>query len=417
MTLQEIEAKKVELRNAINEAKDEEELNKLAEEVEAINNEVPEAEEKVEEKTQPSEDVAIEEEVKEEGDKVEITPEEERSLLKDIDNIEQRSLKNLEIRGEKKMEEKEFRNSKEYVEAYANYIKTGEDKEIRALITTGGYATGNSATVEVPDVVYDIVKTAWEREDLMTRVRTLAIKGNFKVQFEASAGEASVHQEGNSAPSEESLVLGVVTIVPSSIKKWISISDEVVDLRGIEFLRYIYDELTYRIAKKCADDLVYAITQLPSSLSPNGETGVYDTVSANAISTAPAVDTIAKGIANLSDEARNPIIVMNKLTYANFKAQQYANGYGVDVFEGLPVVFNKSLPAYDSANANAVYCIVGDFENGAMATYPNGDDITIKYDEMTDMTKDLVRILGRRYVGLGLVADKSFALIKKPASV
>ena len=404
MTLEEIEAKKVELRNAINEAETEEKLEELKAEVEAINNEVPEVaeEEKVEEE-QPKE---------EEKETVEIKPEEERSLLKDINNIETR---NLSMKGNGKMEE--FRNSNEYVEAYADYIKTGEDKEIRALITTGGYATGNSATVEVPDVVYDFVKTAWEKEDLMTRVRTLAIKGNFKVQFEASGDAAAIHTEGQSAVSEESLVLGVVTITPQSIKKWISISDEVVDLRGIEFLRYIYDELTYRIAKKCADTLVGAIAQLPSSLSPNADTGVYDTVSANKVATAPAVDTIATAISNLSDEARNPIIVMNKLTYASFKAVQYANGYGVDVFEGLPVVFNSSLPAYDTASANAVYCIVGDFENGAMATYPNGDDITIKYDEMTDMTKDLVRILGRRYVGLGLVADKSFALITKPASV
>ena len=410
MTLEEINAKKVELRNAINEAQDEEELNKLAEEVEAVNNEVPE---EAEADVVEGED---EKEPKEEKEAVEITPEEERSLLKETQNIETRNLS--ELKGVKKMEEKvELRNSSEYVEAYANYIKTGEDKEIRALITTGGYATGNSATVEVPDLVYDIVKTAWEREDLMRRVTTLAIKGNFKVQFEVSGDSAVVHQEGNSAVTEESLVLGVVTLTPKSIKKWISISDEVVDLRGEAFLRYIYDELTYRIAKKCADELVYIIKTLPSSLSANGETGVYDTVSANAISTAPAVDTIAKAIANLSDEARDYTIVMNKLTYANFKAVQYANGYGVDVFEGIDVVFNNSLPAYDSADANAVYCIVGDFRHGAMATYPSGNDIDIKYDDVTDMTKDLVRILGRRYVGLGAVADKSFALIKKPASV
>ena len=62
------------------------------------------------------------------------------------------------------METKEFRNSKEYINAFAEYIKTNDDKELRALITTGGYATGNSATVEVPDMVYDIVKTAWERD-------------------------------------------------------------------------------------------------------------------------------------------------------------------------------------------------------------------------------------------------------------
>ena len=354
------------------------------------------------------------EEVKEEGV---ITPEEERSLLKDSENIEQRNVqvKPIERKEDFKMEEKELRNSKEYIEAYAEYVKTGEEKELRALITTGGYATGNSATVEVPDLVYDIVKTAWNREDLMRRVRTLAVKGNLKVQFEVSAGDASIHQEGNSAVSEESLVLGVVTLTPKSIKKWISISDEVVDLRGEAFLRYIYDELTYRIAKKCADELVGIIKQLPSSLSAN-EDGVYDTVSANKITTAPAVGTIAEAIANLSDEARNYTIVMNKLTYANFKAVQYANGYNVDPFEGIDVVFNNSLPAYDSADAAAVYAIVGDFDHGSMATYPNGDDITIKFDDITDMTKDLVRILGRRFVGLNAVADKAFTLIAKPGS-
>lgn len=354
------------------------------------------------------------EEVKEEGA---ITPEEERSLLKDSENIEQRNVqvKPIERKEDFKMEEKELRNSKEYIEAYAEYVKTGEEKELRALITTGGYATGNSATVEVPDLVYDIVKTAWDREDLMRRVRTLAVKGNLKVQFEVSAGDASIHQEGNSAVSEESLVLGVVTLTPKSIKKWISISDEVVDLRGEAFLRYIYDELTYRIAKKCADELVSIIKALPSSLSAN-EDGVYDTVSANKITTAPAVGTIAEAIANLSDEARNYTIVMNKLTYANFKAVQYANGYNVDPFEGIDVVFNNSLPAYDSAAAAAVYAIVGDFDHGSMATYPNGDDITIKFDDITDMTKDLVRILGRRFVGLNAVADKAFTLIAKPGS-
>lgn len=354
------------------------------------------------------------EEVKEEGS---ITPEEERSLLKDSENIEQRNVqvKPIERKEEFKMEEKELRNSKEYIEAYAEYVKTGEEKELRALITTGGYATGNSATVEVPDLVYDIVKTAWNREDLMRRVRTLAVKGNLKVQFEVSAGDASIHQEGNSAVSEESLVLGVVTLTPKSIKKWISISDEVVDLRGEAFLRYIYDELTYRIAKKCADELVSIIKALPSSLSAN-EDGVYDTVSANKITTAPAVGTIAEAIANLSDEAGNYTIVMNKLTYANFKAVQYANGYNVDPFEGIDVVFNNSLPAYDSADAAAVYAIVGDFDHGSMATYPNGDDITIKFDDITDMTKDLVRILGRRFVGLNAVADKAFTLIAKPGS-
>ena len=355
------------------------------------------------------------EEVKEEVNEGEITPEEERSLIKDTEALEKRSAENLNIverKDEVKME-KELRNSKEYIDAYAEYVKTGDEKELRALITTDGYATGNSATVEVPDMVYDIVKTAWEREDLMRRVRSLSVKGNLKVQFEVSADGASVHQEGNTAVSEESLVLGVVTLTPVSIKKWISLSDEVVDLRGEAFLRYIYDELTYRIAKKCADELVAKIKQLPQSLSANGETGVYDKVSANKITSAPAIGTVAQAIANLSDETRDITIVMNKLTYANFKAAQYGANFPVDPFEGATVVFNNTLPAYDSAEGGAVYMIVGDFNHGALANYPSGEGIEIKYDNTTLMTSDLVRILGRRYIGCDAVADKSFALVAK----
>ena len=174
------------------------------EELEERKAQIEEEENKVEEEVKEEVTEEPAEEVKEE-----ITPEEERSLLKDTQNVESRSAENLELRSierKEKMEEKvEVRNSKEYIEAFANYIKTGEDKEVRALITTGGYATGNSATVEVPDMVYDIVKTAWEREGLMARVRNISVKGNLKVQFEVSGGAAVIHQEGNSAVTEESL--------------------------------------------------------------------------------------------------------------------------------------------------------------------------------------------------------------------
>ena len=398
---------------------DEEKRNLIdsAETVEEVEEKVQEIEAAEEVKEEPKVEEPLQEE-KEEEPKEDITPEEERKLLKETTEVEERSsveLRKIERKeGEKKMEE--LRNSKEYIEAYADYIKTGEDKEMRALITTGGYSTGNSATVEVPDMVYDIVKTAWERDDLMARVRTLSVKGNFKVQFEASAGDATVHQEGNSAVSEESLVLGVVTLTPVSIKKWISVSDEAIDMRGEAFLRYIYDELTYKIAKKCASELISKIAQLPQSLSANDD-GVYDTVSAAKITEAPAIGTIAKAISNLSDEARDITIVMNKLTWGAFKDAAANANYPVDPFEGIKPIFNNSLPAYSAASANAVYCIVGDFNHGSIANYPNGEGIEIKLDDTTLMTSDLVRILGRRYVAAAPVADKAFCLIGKPASV
>lgn len=381
--LEEIEARKLELRDELEKTEEPEKVEEINNEVEALNEEVQEIEKH------------------EEENKVAEALEEKKAFAKEINSKEER----------KTMDNKEIRNSKEYIDAYAEYIKTNDAKELRALLTTGA-----SGTVEVPDMVYDIVKTAWEREDLMARVRTLSVKGNLKVQFEVSGDSAVIHTEGGSAVSEESLVLGVVELIPVSIKKWISLSDEVLDMRGEAFLNYVYDELTYRIAKKAADTLVGKIAELPQSLSANGS-GVYDKVSANKITTAPAIGTIAKAIANLSDETRDITVVMNKITYGAFKEAQYGANYPADIFEGATVVFNNTLPAYGSADANAVYCIVGDFNHGALANYPEGDGISIKYDDTTLMTQDLVRILGRKYVGVEPVADKSFCLIAKPSSV
>lgn len=404
-----------EKRDLINSAESEEELAEAVEKIEA-EKEPEEIIEEAKEIVEEAEEEKVEESEKTEEAPEEITPEEERSLLKET--IEERSavvVKAIERKEEKEME---MRNSNEYIEAYADYVKGRKDaKELRALITTEGYSTGNTAVVEVPDIVADFVKTAWEREGLLAKVRKLAVKGNFKVQFEVSGSEATAHTEGQSAVSEEELILGVVELKPESIKKWISISDEALDLRGEEFLRYIYDELTYRIAKKTADTLVYKISQLPATLQANGETGVYDKVSANKVTEAPAVGTIAKAIANLSDETSDITIVINRLTWGAFKEAQKTANYDADIFEGCDVVFNNSLPAYASANGNAVYGIVGDFGHGAIANFPNGDNIDIKYDDTTLMTSDLVRILGRRYVAVEPVADKSFALLVKPASV
>ena len=390
---------------------------KSLEELEEIKAQIPEEKPQEEVKEAEEEKVAEEvlEEVKEAEEPAEMSIEEERSIMA---GVEEKSVNPMELRKVGNKMEIETRNSKEYVEAYAEYCKGNKDaKELRALITTGGTGESNSKTVAVPDMVYDFVKTAWDRARLMQKVRRISVQGNLKVQFEVSADGAVKHTEGADAVNEESLVLGIVSLTPVSIKKWISLSDEVLDMRGEEFLRYIYDEIVYRIAKKCEDELVGIVKALPQSLSPNGVTGIYDKVSANKITTAPAIDTIAQAIANLSDETSDITIVMNKLTYANFKQIQYTNNYGLDIFEGHDVVFNNTLPAYDSANANAVYAIVGDFNHGALANFPAGDDIEIKYDDKTQMTADLVRILGRRYVGMNAVADKSFTLIAKPASV
>lgn len=387
--IEEIEARKVELRDEVEAAETTEQVEELNKEADALNEE--------------AEQIAKQEENEKDAEELE----EKSYAAKELEKVEVKSMKE---------QIKELRNSEKYINAFAEYVK-GNNEEMRALLTeNAGTFEGSSSTVAVPDFVYDIVKTAWEKDDIMSLVRKVSVQGNLKVNFEASASDAVEHAEGSGAVTEESLILGIVELKPVSIKKWISISDEVYAMRGEEFLRYVYDELTYKIVKKTADSLIAKIAALPQSLTVNDD-GIYDTVSANKITEAPAMGTIFNAIANLSDEAGDYTIVMNKLTYAEFKRVQLANNYAADIFDGVRVRFNNTLPAYGTAADGAVYAIVGDFDHGTLANYPEGDGVDLKFDDKTLMTSDLIRILGRQYVGVNAVADKAFTLIAKPETV
>lgn len=335
-------------------------------------------------------------------EKAEAAIAEEKRVMEKV--IAKKQTKEVEAREEK--ETMEIRNTQEYIDAYARYIKTGDDTECRALTTTNDTTPNGTGTVPVPEFVYDIVKTAWNREGIMSRVRKAYLKGNLKVSFEISGTDAAIHAEGDVAVTEETLVLGVVNLTAQSIKKWVSISDEVLD-NSNAFLEYIYDELAYRIAKKAADTVVAKIEACGTVATTTCPRVPKHTASS------AALGDIAQAMALLSDEAANPVVIMNKATWGTYKALQASGNYGYDPFEGLEVVFNNSITSYAAATTGVTYAIVGDLDHGALANFPNGDEIEFKYDELTDMTKDLVRVLGREYVGIGVVANDAFVKITK----
>lgn len=301
-----------------------------------------------------------------------------------------------------KMDIRELRNTPEYIDAYAEYIK-GNEKELRALLTENA----TNGTIAVPELVYNVVKTAWEKEGIMALVNKVSMKGNLKVGFEISGDGAIVHTEGGSAITPEDLVIGTVEIIPASIKKAVQISDEVYDMRGEAFLNYIYNELAYRIAKKLADELV-ALIEAAGTVSTSTAVGVPILTEETL-----GLGTVAKAIAMLSDEADNPVIIMNKATWGSFKTVQYANSFNADPFEGLKVLFNNTIDAYSAASTGDTYAIVGDLGEGALANFPDGDDITFKFDDLTLKKQDLIEVMGRQYVGLGLVAPNAFVKIQK----
>lgn len=309
-----------------------------------------------------------------------------------------------EERKDTKMDLAEIRKSDAYVNAFANYIKTEDDSECRALLSENTL----NGTVPVPEVVYDIVKNAWEKDAIARRVRRAYLRGNLKVGFEISSDGAVLFTEGNASEIDpENLVLGIVELVPQSIKKVVQVSDEALDLAGEAFLRYLYDEITYQIAKKAVDTLlakIVACTQTATTTCVN--VGVVTATTVN-------VGIVSEALATLSDQAVDPIIVMNKQTWGAFKAAQIANKFNYDPFEGLPVAFNNSLPAFSAATTGVAWMIVGDFTEGAIFNFPNGEEIDIIVDRMSLKKKDLVEIFGRQFVGIGVVGPKSFAKVVK----
>lgn len=313
-----------------------------------------------------------------------------------------------EKRGETKMKNaEEIRNSKEYIDAFAEYIKSGDDAEVRSLLTTNA----TSGTVAVPQIVLDEVKTAWESNSILALITNkFEAQGQIAQQFEISGSDATVHIEGSGAVSEETLTLGIATLVPDEIIKWIDFSKSVYAMRGEAFVRYIYREISHKIMKAVVKELITKIVALPAIATST-------TPSAVTIKKAAAVGTVAEAYANLCDDAENPVVVINKLTHATMKAAAYANGYSVDPFEGLAVKYNDTLPAYDLASENDVWMIVGDFGYGTIANFPNGQVPDVTIDMLTKKKSGMIEACGDVMGGAIPCACKAFTLVSKPATI
>lgn len=305
---------------------------------------------------------------------------------------------------------KEIRASQEYAQAYLEMIKTGDDSECRALLTED--ATAATGYVPVPTMLENEIKTAWENHQIMGLVKKSAFKGHVKIGFELTATGASVHLEGDSAPNEETVTLGTVEIKNEMIKKWISVSDEALEGTTVDVMGYIFREIAHRITEKAEEILIGKVTGA-------GTAATATAVGVPKLQKAPAEETIAEAMALLCGEAGNLHIAMNRATYPEFRKLELTASYGIDVFEGLRdrIVFTDKLPAYSAATTGVVYMIVGDFADGVQANFPNGaESMQILTDPYTDATKDLVRIIGRQYVGMAVVGDKRLVNVTHPAA-
>ena len=59
---------------------------------------------------------------------------------------------------------------------------------------------------------------------------------------------------------------------------------------------------------------------------------------------------------------------------------------------------------------------MGDFSLGAQVNFPNGNDVKVLVDNLSEAEADLVKFVGRQNFGVGIVAPKAFTAVQLAGS-
>ena len=338
--------------------------------------------------------------------------EQKRQILEDIEKRkaeEREVIESAKVVDEfkerkQKMELRELLKTDAYIDAFAQYIKTGSTKAVRKLMTENALEANieeGDGLVPVPTYLADRINTAWERNELIRRIPKTYFKGNYKEAFELSATDAVVHEEGDDAPAEEQVQFGIVEIVNKNLKKWLKITDELMSLKGQMFLDYVFDEIEYRISKLATSLLLNAIATAPAQDSATA-IGV-PVLSIESLD----VNTILNASALLAEDA-TPIVITDRANYALIKGMtnEVGDRVNADPFNGYEVVF-ATMPTVTGATIPAILLD----PRGAVVNLPDGDNVTIKVDDLSLAEYDLVKVVGKQMMGIGLTKPKHAVVI------
>ena len=390
MTLKEIEERKAELLTKIAEAKNEEELKELRSEVEAINNEVPEQEEK-----------------EQEGNE-EITPEEERSLIADTQELEKRNkeVSNLRKIGGNEMEERKFTTaSPEYRSAWAKTlmgVKLDETEEralgdaIGTTATTFVAATAdangiNNLGLLIPDSVrLDWLKIAEQASPIYRDIRKLNVPGNVDFPYLFGADDAEWYAE-TTATKNEGQEYRNIKLTGHELAKAIEITWKAEAMTVEGFISFLLDELNEKMNKALINAVIYG----DGSGKPTGITnGLVAKTNENAI------DLFKACLGDLSKE----------------------NRVGAKIYVASDVA--DELAFYKDENGNYPYLVSGlgragkvtieedPFLSAGDVVVGNGQNYILNFNEGLRVDKE-VKVQPRRVIYGGyLIADGN----KKPGA-
>lgn len=229
---EEIEARKVEIREEVESTDDIEKVEKLEKEVDALNEEETQIEEQ-------SKNEEVAEEMKE-----------EKSAIKEI-----------------KMEERKMENKKEYRDIYLSNLMGKElNEEERSILV----AEDGAIPTETQNTIFEkVVKKA----PMLDEITLLNVKGNVSFYVEGTRTDGSDHTEGADI-SESDVPLIKVDLAGTEIVKLVTISDTVKQMSVQAFETWLTDMLSDSIANAIESKIFNKIettgTAVSGSLDASG---------------------------------------------------------------------------------------------------------------------------------------------------
>ena len=323
------------------------------------------------------------------------------------------------------MEKENILETRSYELAWANYIRTGNDAEVRALVST---QNPESAGVLVPTTLVNRIE-----DTLRTGGRILAlcsitsVKGITEHPIAKSRTNPAWHDEtGTDKKVRKAITLTSVSMEPQFIAEILETTRKFENDSISAFWDWLISELPDALRRVVDREILTGAQSGKNGIRgilTNTETMFVETLATHTL----YFNSANEAVSLLDDGATsNVTAVMNKKTFLqNVMGLTGTDGHPIwqqvmttnlnrpaFFFGGYPVVFTDDLPAYDAATAGQTYMLFGDF-TAMKLNFPNGMAPSLIRDELTRKDENIIEYLSEIYVGGNVVRPGSFVKVTK----
>jgi HK97 family phage major capsid protein len=310
--------------------------------------------------------------------------------------------------------------TREYEQAWAAAILTGHQGEARSLLSTSSHNLLTPKTLA--DEIADVVKKGGNIVSLCSQT---SIKGQTEYPIATSYTDPVLHNEtGADSKVEKEITLTSAKMEAQFIAEILRTTRKFEADSIDSFFTWLLAELPDAIRRAIDTKIL-----IGGQGNNDGVHGILTNVDSLFVETLAnqnlVFSTPHHAISLLGEGVDTVTFVMNRKTFYNrylnltdasgrpiYQVMTHNDGKVVELFGGHPVVFSSALPSYDDASPGQPYIVAGDFK-AYMLNFPQGMEVKIIRDELTDMQKNIVRYLSEIYVAGNIVRPASFVKVTK----